>query len=677
MTNGRLSGRLVWLWMSLIAAGAMAATESTESLHQAIEAVYPALVRLDVVQVRSYEGRMQKRRVFGSGVIISNTGHVITNHHVAGGASHIVCRLVDGRQCRATLVGTDALSDIAVVQLQLSDLALDQMSVVAQFGDSDTLRVGDTVFAMGSPAALSQSVTQGIVSNTAMILPQAFERNRSMDVDGEMVGSLVRWIGHDAVLFGGNSGGPLVDAEGRIIGINEMGVGSLGGAIPGNLAKSVADQILSSGVVSRSWIGAVGQPRLAQSGQSQGILVGSVYEDSPAQQADVRPGDLILSYDGIAIDCALNEDLPIFNGLVLGTPIGKAVTLVLARDSQTLTCEVTTQARGRKRSPSQELKEWGMAVRDMTFLSALDRGFPGAQGILIDSVASGGPGGLAKPPLQRNDILQDINGQSVTDVNALRTLTTFILRDKTPPIPVVATVNRKGQLLFCVAEIGLPRDRRPARFASKAWLPVETQVLTRELVKALELPIQGGVRVTRVFTGHAAAQAGLQVGDILLALDGLPIEASDVQDIDVLPTMVRQYRIGTEAALTVLREGSKHTVRVVLEARLPLVAEQPRYSDTAFEFTLRDLAFTDRLDLQLDNDVAGVLVESVQAAGWAALADLRPHDVVVAINGSPVPMVSVARDVLLQMAMQKKARVVFFVQRGRKTQFIEVETTWE
>ena len=132
---------------------------------------------------------------------------------------------------------------------------------MAKFGDSSALEVGDTVLAMGSPAGLSQSVTQGIVANTEMIAPGG-----AMRLDGESVGELVRWIGHDAVIFPGNSGGPLVNLKGEIIGVNEVGIGSLGGAIPSNLARKVADELIAKGHVERSWIGLVAQPLLKSIG---------------------------------------------------------------------------------------------------------------------------------------------------------------------------------------------------------------------------------------------------------------------------------------------------------------------------------------------------------------------------------------------------------------------------
>jgi len=195
-------------------------------IQRAVDAVYPALVRIHVVFEEGQRGRMEKKRASGSGAIISEDGYLITNHHVAGRATRIVCRLSNREEVDAELIGTDPLSDIAVLKLDLSTRRDPTAPLgVARFGDSDKLQVGDVVLAMGSPAGVSQSVTKGIVANTEMISPGG-----GMRLDGENVGELVRWIGHDAVIYGGNSGGPLVNLAGEIVGVNEVGIGSLGGA---------------------------------------------------------------------------------------------------------------------------------------------------------------------------------------------------------------------------------------------------------------------------------------------------------------------------------------------------------------------------------------------------------------------------------------------------------------
>ena len=157
----------------------------------------------------------------------------MTNHHVAGKTKAIVCTLSSREEIPAELVGTDPLSDIAVLKLKP---AKPRKFPVASFGSAASLKVGDRVLAIGSPLALSQSVTMGIVSNTEMIMPQLFWPFNRMTLEGEDVGSLVRWIGHDAPIFGGNSGGPLINLKGEIVGVNEISIG-LAGAIPADLAQ--------------------------------------------------------------------------------------------------------------------------------------------------------------------------------------------------------------------------------------------------------------------------------------------------------------------------------------------------------------------------------------------------------------------------------------------------------
>jgi serine protease Do len=305
------------------------AAAADPAIERVLAKVFPALVRIDVVMVEGEDGRLNKRQGAGSGVVITPAGHVVTNHHVAGRARHLVCRMPDGEEIDATLVGTDPLADIAVIKLDLaSRRAGARPLAVAAFGDSDRVRVGDRVFALGSPAAVSQSVTSGIVSNTSMVLPELFWFMR-MKLDGEDVGELVRWIAHDAVIFGGNSGGPLVNAAGEIVGINEIGLASLGGAVPGNLAKSVADQLIATGRVTRSWIGLEAQPLLKGSREPRGVLVAGVIQGSPADAAGIRAGDIVVSVNGQAVNCPIPDDLPLFNAVLLGLPVGKPATLVI------------------------------------------------------------------------------------------------------------------------------------------------------------------------------------------------------------------------------------------------------------------------------------------------------------------------------------------------------------
>ncbi len=300
-----------------------------ETIEAAVARVKPSLVRIQVVSTQYFQGREVKYEASGSGVIISKQGHVITNHHVAGHATRIVCILPDNEEVEAELVGTDALADIAVLKIK-SDGKREFVPV--EFGDSSLVQVGDSVLAMGSPLAMSQSVTLGIISNTKMVMPEAFSSSR-FTLDGEDVGSLVRWIGHDADIFPGNSGGPLVNLKGQVIGINEISYG-LSGAIPGNLAQNVARQLIDKGSVSRSWLGVEIQPLLKSDKDERGVLISDIVDDSPAAKAGIQSGDLLVRLDGKNVLVRYAEEIPLLNQMVASLPVGKEVDAVIIRDGK-------------------------------------------------------------------------------------------------------------------------------------------------------------------------------------------------------------------------------------------------------------------------------------------------------------------------------------------------------
>ena len=265
----------------------------SKQIESVIAAIKPTIVRVRVTMASYEEGREVKIEGSGSGVIISEDGYVVTNHHVAGRAKHLLCNLSNKEEIVADLVGTDALNDIAVIKLRGKP---GRKFPYAKWGDSSKLNVGDRVMALGSPLSLSQSVTLGIVSNTEMILPEFLDG--LLTLDGENTGSNVRWIGHDAAIFGGNSGGPLMNLDGEVVGINEVSLGSLGGAIPSSQARQVAEELIRHGKVTRSWIGAVTQPLLKNTGNEQGVLVSGIMPGSPADKAGLKSGDILIRLAG-------------------------------------------------------------------------------------------------------------------------------------------------------------------------------------------------------------------------------------------------------------------------------------------------------------------------------------------------------------------------------------------
>jgi serine protease Do len=642
------------------------------AMASAIEKVYPALVRIHVVTVSYFEGREFKGEAFGSGVIISSDGYVVTNHHVAGKAKRIKCTLPNKEEIEATLIGTDALADIAVIKLNLAGRPKDRPLPVAQFGDSDALKVGDRVLAMGSPRALSQSVTMGIVSNLDMTIPRAFGAFR---LDGEEVGSLVKWIGHDAQIHPGNSGGPLVNLDGQIIGINDIGFG-LGGAIPGNLAREVADQLIQYGEVKRSWLGVSVQPLLKSSTTDHGLLLGGVVPGSPAEKAGLKAGDIIVSINGKPFTIRYSEQIPEFNRYVLRIPIGSVIEVVYVRDGKEQKATLTTQERGAAEGKEIELLNWGLTLQELTLLAAKDLKREPHSGLLITSVRVGGPSAEAKPALQANDVVTAAAGKPVKTLEDLEKITRDLTEGKDKPTNVLVEFERRTQKMMTVVKVGEPETPDRSADASKAWLPVDTQVLTTDLAEALNLKDTKGVRITQVFPGNTADKAGLKVGDILVKFDDEAIDVSKPEDAEVFTTMVRRHRIGSKVKLELIREGKPMTLEVALAASPRSTREMVEYQNTRFEFRARDLVFQDRVNQELPSDQKGALITLVDRGGWAALARLHVNDIVLAVDGKPIKTVADLRETMKEIESIKPPRVVFFVRRGLHTTFLELEPAW-
>jgi serine protease Do len=647
--------------------------ELREAIDTAYEEVFPTIVRIHVVATAPGRGRILKFQASGSGAIISSDGHVITNHHVAGKATRIVCRLADRQEISAELIGTDPMTDIAVLKLNLEDLENpDTPLPVATFGDSDTVAVGDTVLAMGSPAGLSQSVTAGVVSNTEMITPGG----GGMSMDGENVGLLVRWIGHDAQIYHGNSGGPLVNLDGEIIGINEIGIGGIGGAIPANLARSVADQLIRRGEVQRSWTGITAQPLLRGSEVDEGVLVGGIIEESPADHAGLRPGDIITEYDGVDVTATVAEELPLFYKVLLSTPVGEAVDVTVWRDGTHEQFTLTTAPRQAARGEDVEMRNWGMTVRDFTLMSALQHQRPDTDGVLVYSLRPGSPAGDAKPSVRTGDVIVAVGDEPVRNIADLQRITRRIVKGKDEPVETLVAYERRSEKLLTVVAVGKEPEKHPPRRARKAWLAVKTQVLTRDLAEALDLEGTEGFRVTHVYKGYSAEDAGLQVGDLIVKLDGQKIDASQPEDADVLKYMVRQYRIGSTAELTIIRDGKTKKIPVKLDMPPTPIVELASYEDEDFEFEARDLSDEDRVDKKLEKRVRGVLIQNVKRAGWAALAGLRTGDVLIRVDGKPVPSVDALEKIMNEARKRKPERMVLFVRRGVGTGYLVLEPDW-
>jgi serine protease Do len=645
------------------------------SIAPALSAVYPALVRIHVVAEQGGSGRMQKNRASGSGTIIHPDGYILTNHHVAGRATKIMVRLADRQEVRATLVGTDALADLAILKLEKSDLRDPSAPLpVARFGNSDNLKVGDVALAMGSPAGLSQSVTKGIIANTEMISPGG----NGLSLDGESVGELVRWIGHDAVIFPGNSGGPLVNLQGEIIGVNEVGIGSIGGAIPSNLARKIADELIERGSVRRSFTGLSVQPLLKTSKNIHaGILVGGVLPGSPAEKAGLKAGDVITACNGRAVaESRSPEDVPVFNRMILESPIGKELAFDGTRDGKPQSWKVVTEEREPAQPREQEILSWGITARDLTKLAAKELHRADNNAVLVQSLRPGGPASDAKPALVPGDLILSVGGKPVANMSDLVRISFFVTKDQKDPVPTLITYEHDGDSYLTVVKIGPePDDDKPA-LARKAWLGVSTQVISQDLAKALDMPGTRGVRITRVFPGSTAEKAGLQNGDLILKLDGAIISASRPEEADVFSDTIRQYKTGAEVTLDIRRGSETKSIKAILERSPEAASELPEHHSEFFEFNTRELSRDDRVHKNIADDTKGVLVTNVKNAGWANLAGLQIDDILLSVDGKPTESIADLKQILETISTTKPSHVVLLVRRNIMTHYLEIEPTW-
>ncbi|CAN5743490.1 DegQ family serine endoprotease [soil metagenome] len=361
----------------------------------------------------------RQRQGTGSGFIIDAQGHILTNTHVVAEATRLTVRLVDGREYTARVVGSDMSTDIAVIKIEPRP---GEILPTAPLGDSEPLRVGDWVLALGSPLGLDFTVTAGIVSAKGR----------------QISGNLESFIQTDAVINPGNSGGPLIDLFGRVIGVNSAIFGSdrfvgYGFAVPVNLARRVTSDLLEHGYLRRPMIGASVRAVAAVDAEIyalpevRGALVAGVTPDGPAAQAGLRPGDVVVSLNNGPI----RDDTHFITSLADLRP-GQRVSLGIVRERRPQNVSVELGEFPRPAPPAAapvdqpELPEHvlGFAVRDITPRDAQRVGYAGEGGVVVSEVQQFGPAATAR--IQRGAIILAINGQRVRNAQQVRNIASGI-----------------------------------------------------------------------------------------------------------------------------------------------------------------------------------------------------------------------------------------------------------
>lgn len=642
--------------------------ELRRDMEFAREQVYPALVNISVV-ARDYRGgRSHRFPAAGSGVIVSPAGHVITNFHVAGAATRIVCRLPSQEAIEAEVVAHDPLTDISILRLKLETRKdRNRPLPFARIGDSDELTTGDYVLAMGNPLTLSSSMTLGVVSNPKRVF-SSFTGGEMEELDlgeGQLTGLFTRWIQHDALILPGNSGGPLVNMAGEVVGINELGGSGVGFAIPSNLVSWVLNQALSYGEVRRGWLG-IELAHTEKLPGPGGALIAFVQPGGPAEKAGLQAGDLLLALDGKPTEGRFLEQIPVLYARLARLAPGSRVRVAYVRGDEPAETWLEVGTMEKYLADEVEDPALGLTVRDVTGPMALLRRYPDEKGVLITGVRPGFPAEGARPRVRPGDVIREIAGNEVEDYAAYRKIVGEIEGQEKLPI----RVRRKGEDVLTVLDVSEKKAPKGGGELPKPWIGIRTQVLTPDVAEALRYGKARGFRVTQVYPQTEAAKASLRVGDVITALDGTPLKAYRPQDAELLRRRLERLTIGQTIALTVLREGKETSLDVVLEETPQTAAEVKSAKDDLLEFEVRDVTFKDRVEKQWPPDQAGVVVTEVTSGGWANLAGLRSGDLLLRINGHDVADVAAFERETRRTTEEHVSPIVFFVRRGYRTRFL-------
>ncbi|MFW6181349.1 MAG: Do family serine endopeptidase [Spirochaetota bacterium] len=370
----------------------------------------------DIPFFRFFDGPRQREvpiQALGSGVIVSEQGHIITNYHVISEADEIEVTLSDGTSHRAEMVGSDPQTDLAVIKID----PVEGMRY-ARFGDSDELEIGEWVIAIGSPRGLQQTVTAGIVSakgrNLGVLGPQGYED----------------FIQTDAAINPGNSGGPLISLEGEVVGINSLivstgqGFQGMGFAIPANMVREISESLIQTGEVIRGFLGVQIQnitPEMRRSlgldDAVEGIIVADVTPGGPAEQAGLQQGDIIVGYRGDPV-----ENTSELRNRVAGTEPGTRVRVTVLRDGsrQSFTVTVGNLNEFQEARAQRTGQALGLTVQPVDEDTARSLGMRSATGVVVTSVEPGSP--AARAGLSRGVVILRVGRTPVSTVEEFREL---------------------------------------------------------------------------------------------------------------------------------------------------------------------------------------------------------------------------------------------------------------
>ncbi len=430
---GGMSRYVLFAGLAALAGCRLPVADFRDTVAEAKRAVFPALLYVRVISEDSRQGKIEQVQSSGSGVIISPTGEFLTNHHVIDHATRIRCQLMDGAIYSAKIIGKDKDLDIALLKLEAPEGTVFPAAKLS----ARHLEVGEVVLTMGAPWGLARSVSMGIISCNDRYLHGA--------------GDYTLWYQTDAAISPGNSGGPLVDTRGEIVGINTRGnrFGAQGFTIPSTTISEILPNLRAHGDAHWAWFGIDWQPlkdfeRDIAFDAAEGVIVAGTDPQGPARKAGFEPNDRVVAINGTPVTARFREDIPALNRLLARTPLDASVTFDVIRGGQPRQIVVAAAAKGAVEGQEVAFKRWGFTAKDINRFDTPDLAYYAPNGgVFITTISWDGNADNAG--LHTRDIISRWDGQEVRSVADLQQLYDTAMKNLDKRTQVGVDVLRKGR----------------------------------------------------------------------------------------------------------------------------------------------------------------------------------------------------------------------------------------
>ena len=439
--------RLFGLWMMVLLAVLLGTAScafrqtSLESdfqamVHVAQRKVYPALVYIKVIQRSLETGKEEMNSVSGSGVIISADGELLTNHHVIENAKEIRCLLNDGRNMRAELIGSDKDLDLALLKLEVGEEAT-PLPFASLF--SGHVKEGDFVMALGAPYGLTKTVTIGIISSAKRVIPQSGHQYNT-------------WYQTDAAIFPGNSGGPLININGEVIGLNTLGMAGrgMGFSLPSFVILDILPRMREYKSVNWSWFGFQFQPlhdfeKNIFFDFQNGVMVADTEAGSPAKLAGIQTNDRLLSCNGVPLTAINQEDLPEVVRHIAMLPLDTPAEFRFERNGEQFAVTLAPRAKDNAEAKEREFPRLGFSAKEINRFDNPTLYFHAPDGgVFVFGVTEDDYNYSRTSEIKKNDIIESVDGEKIRSMDELQAVYKRLLEAETVGKRIAVVVIRAG-----------------------------------------------------------------------------------------------------------------------------------------------------------------------------------------------------------------------------------------